>query len=303
MSKNVSLIGQKFGKLTVLYKDEIFIDLNGKHRSMWHCRCECGREKSIRRDGLTSGRTKSCGMCSNDLTGKKYDRLTALYKIKTDNVGHAVWRCRCDCGNDVDVYASNLIRGYTKSCGCLHSEVCSERGEDLIGQKFGKLTVASLYSTSPRKFLCNCDCGGQTIVEPGNLKSGHTNSCGCIQSLGQEKINKYLSNNYIKYKPEYCVAIEGFNGLARYDFVVFNDDLSPKMLIEYHGQQHYQIAYSWNDTEDNLKDRQRKDALKVKWAKDNNIPLYVIPYWDLNNIDAILERIFNKKKVGDINEE
>ena len=38
-------------------------------------------------------------------------------------------------------------------------------------------------------------------------------------------------------------------------------------------------------------------------AKDNNIPLYVIPYWDLNNIDAILERIFNKKKVGDINEE
>jgi len=129
VSKNVSLIGQKFGKLTVLYKDEIFIDLNGKHRSMWHCRCECGREKSIRRDGLTSGRTKSCGMCSNDLTGKKYDRLTALYKIKTDNVGHAVWRCRCDCGNDVDVYASNLIRGYTKSCGCLRSEAAKAVGE------------------------------------------------------------------------------------------------------------------------------------------------------------------------------
>ena len=194
MGKFVDLTGKKFGKLTVLYRDETFIDSNGRHRTMWHCLCDCGREKSIRRDALTSGRSKTCGMCENDLTGKHFGRLTALYKVGTDSNGHLIWKCHCDCGNDRNVSATNLVQGYTQSCGCMHSEICSKQGEDLVGQRFGKLTVVSLYSITPRKFLCTCDCGGQTIVQPGNLKDGHTQSCGCIKSLGQEKINSYLTH-------------------------------------------------------------------------------------------------------------
>lgn len=294
MSKFIDLTGHKFGKLTVLYRDETFIDNKGRHRTMWHCQCECGREKSVRRDGLTSGKVKSCGICNNDLTGQKFGKLTPICKVGTDSVGHLIWKCNCDCGNSVDVLATNLIQGYTKSCGCLHSEVCSENGEDLIGQKFGKLTVVSLYSISPRKYLCNCECGGQAIVQPGNLKNGHTQSCGCILSLGEEKINSYLLSNNINFKPQHCVAINGFDGFARYDFVIFNEDKTPKILIEYHGLQHYQVARSWNDTEEDLRERQRKDKLKVKWAKDNNIPLYVIPYWDFENIETILNNIIKE---------
>ena len=185
MPKFKDLTGQKFGKLTVLYRDETMVSPSGTHRTMWHCKCECGSEKSVRGDALISGRTKSCGMCNNDLTGQKFGRLTVLNKIGSDSVGHLVWRCRCDCGNEVDMLATNLIQQYTQSCGCIHSEVCSERGEDLIGKKFGKLTVVSLASISPRKYLCDCECGGQAIVQPGNLKDGHTQSCGCISSVKQ----------------------------------------------------------------------------------------------------------------------
>ena len=291
VSRFIDLTGSKFGKLTALYRDESFIDNKGRHRTMWCCQCECGREKSVRRDWLTSGKAKSCGMCNNDLTGKKFGKLTVARKVGTDKSGHLIWECNCDCGNNVNVLATNLIQEYTKSCGCLHSKICSENGENLIGKKFGKLTVISLDSISPRKFLCNCDCGGKAIVEPGNLKNGHTQSCGCISSLGEEKINSYLSSINISFKPEYCVAIDGFNGLARYDFVIFNEYESPKFLIEYHGLQHYQVAHSWNDTENDLQERQRKDGLKVKWAEDNNIPLYVIPYWDFENIERILDEI------------
>lgn len=267
---------------------------------MWHCKCTCGREKSIRIDALVGRKTKSCGMCNNDLTGQKFGRLTVLYKNGADKAGHSIWKCRCDCGNEVDILATNLIQQYTQSCGCIHSEVCSEQGENLVGQKFGKLTVVSLANTSPRKYLCKCDCGGHAIVQPGNLKNGHTQSCGCISSLGQEKINAYLSSNKIHFKPEYCATIEGFNGLARYDFAILNDNNMAEAFVEYHGRQHYEVAYSWNDSKEDLKDRQRKDELKRQWAKNHNIPLYEIPYWELENIEVVLNEILNK--VGDKNE-
>ena len=164
-------------------------------------------------------------------------------------------------------------------------------------EKFGKLTVVSLFNVSPRKYLCQCECGGQAIVQPGNLKDGHTQSCGCISSLGQEKINAYLSANKIHFKPEYSVPIIGFDGLARYDFAILNSHNKAKILIEYHGKQHYEVAYSWNDSEEDLKDRQRKDELKRQWAKEHNIPLYEIPYWEFENIEIILNEMFSK--VGD----
>ena len=53
---------------------------------------------------------------------------------------------------------------------------------DLSGQRFGKLLVTS-YSHSQRGAMwkCVCDCGNSTVVRAGNLRSGNTTSCGCVQ--------------------------------------------------------------------------------------------------------------------------
>lgn len=296
MGKFIDITGERFGKLTVMYRDKDIICNNGNHRVVWHCKCDCGNEISTRRDALISGKTKSCGKCNHNLKDMVFGRLTAIEKVGVDNVGHTIWKCKCVCGNEVNVLATNLIRKLTLSCGCLHSEVCSNMGEDLVGQHFGKLTVLSLESISPRKYLCACECGGQTIVEPGNLKNGHTQSCGCITSLGQEKINTYLTTHKISFKSEYTTKITGFIGMARYDFAILNKDNKVQYLIEYHGKQHYEPAYSWNDNEVQLLERQRKDELKREWAKENCIPLYEIPYWEFDNIEQILYQIINKTK-------
>ena len=296
MGKFIDLTGQRFGKLIVMYRDSDIVCNNGNHRVVWHCKCDCGNEISTRRDALVSGKTKSCGKCNNDLTGKTFGRLTAIKRVGADAVGHTIWKCSCNCGSEVNVLATNLIQQYTLSCGCLHSEICSDQGEDLIGQKFGKLKVLSLVGVAPRKYLCECECGGQTIVEPGNLKNGHTQSCGCIVSLGQEKINAYLTAHKIHFKPEYVVKIKGFVGVARYDFAILNKDNKARYLIEYHGRQHYEIAKSWSEDAEQLLERQRKDKLKREWAKENNIPLYEIPYWELDNIEQILEKIIKRNK-------
>lgn len=52
--------------------------------------------------------------------------------------------------------------------------------KDLQNKRFGKLVVLK-YNGNAR-WLCQCDCGNQTIVRSDYLKTGHTKSCGCIHS-------------------------------------------------------------------------------------------------------------------------
>ena len=52
---------------------------------------------------------------------------------------------------------------------------------DLTGQKFGKLTVIKRdFSRKKRAYwICQCECGNTTTVASCDLRSGHTQSCGC----------------------------------------------------------------------------------------------------------------------------
>lgn len=70
---------------------------------------------------------------------------------------------------------------------------------DLTGKRFGRLTVIERYGTyiSPADeskavtWLCKCDCGTKTVVLGNNLKSGRSQSCGCLR---REKL-KRIDNN------------------------------------------------------------------------------------------------------------
>lgn len=57
-----------------------------------------------------------------DLTGKRFNRLTVLNFERTSERRRQLWRCRCDCGNETIVDASKLRSGHTKSCGCYAKE-------------------------------------------------------------------------------------------------------------------------------------------------------------------------------------
>jgi len=70
-----------------------------------------------------------------DITGKKYGRLTVINFVGFDCNRAAIWRCKCDCGNDVIVTGSTLRGGYTKSCGCLCRENVKKRNKERAKQK------------------------------------------------------------------------------------------------------------------------------------------------------------------------
>jgi hypothetical protein len=62
---------------------------------------------------------------------------------------------------------------------------------DLTNQKFGRLIAMNEHGKSVSNrvtWLCQCDCGREKIVESKKLVSGHTKSCGCLNT---ERITKH----------------------------------------------------------------------------------------------------------------
>lgn len=57
-----------------------------------------------------------------DLTGRVFGRFTVVRE--DGNKGKATrWLCRCECGTVKPVPTTGLMRGTSKSCGCLHKEI------------------------------------------------------------------------------------------------------------------------------------------------------------------------------------
>ena len=127
-----------------------------------------------------------------DLTSQTFGKLTVIEKTdKKSSNGHIIWKCKCECGNETEVTGDHLKSGHTKSCGCLRAL------ENLTGQRFGKLIVLDRVGTKNKNttWLCQCDCGNKVIVRKDHLKSGNTQSCGC---LNQEKVVNLLGQKFGK---------------------------------------------------------------------------------------------------------
>jgi len=126
------LIGEKYGRWTIVGVDVDRTDEDPKRATYVKCECECGTKKSIRFAYLKCGKTKSCGCLQKervsetsrkDLTGMKFGKLTALYPIENRTKKREVqWLCECECGEKIVVTTYNLSSGNVSSCGCIVSK-------------------------------------------------------------------------------------------------------------------------------------------------------------------------------------
>jgi hypothetical protein len=232
--KTKDLVGQKFGRLTVVERAADHILPNGKKLAKWVCSCDCEAVNPNRiivlGGNLRSGTTKSCGCLQketasktffNDLTGKVFGRWTVLRldekktKEKDGKYKDFYWVCQCSCVKKTikTINGCSLKNGHSKSCGCLHNEMLREANfQDLTGQIFNRLTVIQQtedYINSTGKtytqWLCQCSCNPENpkfnIIRACHLKSGKTQSCGCYgrerTSEANKRYNEYdLTGSY-----------------------------------------------------------------------------------------------------------
>ena len=71
---------------------------------------------------------------------------------------------------------------------------------DIAGQRFGRLVAVRVAQSKPRKWLCRCDCGNDTVVLTRDLRNGNTTSCGCrkkdYEDLTGERFGKLVAEEY-----------------------------------------------------------------------------------------------------------
>lgn len=62
---------------------------------------------------------------------------------------------------------------------------------DLVGSRFGKLTVTSRAGRANNTvlWLCRCDCGQSKTIRADNLRAGYYKSCGCWRSERMTRSN------------------------------------------------------------------------------------------------------------------
>ena len=305
MGKVIDITNQKFGKITALYDTGI----RKNRQALWHCKCDCGNECDILGSSLRSGHTTSCGCkgCQSkaeDLIGQKFNQLTVLEREGSDERRHALWRCRCDCGNFRIITTSELKSGAAKACReCSFNN--SHQGHEyvpvdytktiwyneIVGKKFGKLLA--IKPTDKRNnagrviWECKCDCGNPNpiFVPSSALKNGNTQSCGCLKhtSIGEEIIANLLIENNISFKRQFTFPdlFSPKGSLLRFDFGIYNEQGALKYLIEYDGIQHY-MPVEYFGGEKAFEYLQECDKLKEEYCKDWNFPLIRISYLNEN---------------------
>lgn len=287
MPSKINLIGQKFGKLTVIEETK-----ERKNKSVvWICKCECGRQEKFSTKELRSDGIIQCHCCGNNrepnsnllenIIGKKFNSLTVLEKTEKRAGGKILYKCKCDCGNITYVNRTDLQSGHILSCGCVKLKY--KKGDIINNKKILDLNGYQQHDKSKHHHYYRCKCllcGREYDALSQTLEKSI--GCGCQKSIGENNIKQILDNNNIQYIREYV-----FPGtLYRFDFAILNNKKEIIRLIEFDGQQHFEknIKNSgWNTLEHYLKTNQH-DKRKNQIAIQHNIPLVRIPYWERYNI-------------------
>ena len=120
-----SIVGQTFGRWKVLKEDK-------SQPRYVICQCECGAIRSMFSGSLKQGVSLSCGCLkaeniknrhqktAEERIGEKHGLLTIEdYFLKNNNY---YYKCKCECGNYINVLGKRLLDGETCSCGCINSK-------------------------------------------------------------------------------------------------------------------------------------------------------------------------------------
>lgn len=123
------LIGQRFGRLTVLHLAEERVH----GATALACKCDCGNLTLATSYQLKQGTKRSCGCLLKEnreqrkkdhteiIPGQRFGHLTVLRLSENRVHGAIAWECLCDCGNTTLAREYWLKNGIKKSCGCMRN--------------------------------------------------------------------------------------------------------------------------------------------------------------------------------------
>lgn len=140
--------------------------------------------------------------------------------------------------------------------------------ESYLGKKYGMLTVTGFTKTIGKykdarpywAWVCKCDCGKTTVVNPADVKAGKTRSCGCYHDAVCKERSKKFKHGTTENKRLYVI----FNHMKQRCYKVDSPRYSD------YGGRGIKICAEWMDSQSGF-DRFVDWALSNGYADDLTI--------------------------------
>lgn len=139
-----------------------------------------------------------------DITNQRFGRLVVLEPTEQRKQKKVVWKCLCDCGNEVYVDSSSLSSHNTKSCGCLSKDIARtanlQHGYKNTPTYNSWTTMKSRCSNSKLIEFCRYGGCGVKVCERWNDFKNF------LEDMGQRPEGKTLDriDPYGDYEPKNC---------------------------------------------------------------------------------------------------
>lgn len=200
------------------------------------------------------------------------------------------------CGNDFPISPNNLLRG--KGCPRCAGKYRITHLEFIEKMKEinPNIEILSEYKSTHSSVKCRCKKDGCIWYAPPHNLLKYSGCPICSSSKGENRIAAFLyKNNYEYIAQKIFDDLRGVRkGHLSYDFFI----PSKNILIEYQGQQHERpvdfLHMGQKYAEEHFILQKKHDELKRKYAKQHNITMLEIWYWDFDNIELILEAKLNE---------
>lgn len=135
-------------------------------------------------------------------------------------------------------------------------------------------------------------CGEEYKVSPNKFIGGRRCPV-CRESKGEKKISTILDILDIEYERE--KKFEGMRHIypLRCDFYI-SDKRYRQFVIEFDGRQHFESMSEKDEHKKNLEHIQMLDSIKDEYMKKNEIKMYRIPHWKIDNVNEIIKDILQE---------
>lgn len=227
-----------------------------------------------------------------DVVGTEYELLNVFKKCNRTymKLKHS------NCGTIYDVEANHFFsRGQRcpyKECNSLirknaYIKPISQLKEEIYNLVGDEYELVGEYSGTNNNIIFRHKiCGNYFQKTPHNFLAGQRCPHCVLPTKGEQRIIDYLEFHNEKYTFQKSYEdLRGINnGLLSYDIYIDEKD----MLIEYQGQFHDGTAFKEDDYK--FYRQQEHDRRKRQYAKDHDIKLLEIWYWDFDNIEQILDK-------------
>lgn len=271
---------------------------------------ECGHKWNPQFEKLLLGR--GCPECAikkrsdgrmlttNEFLEKLKNVHGEAYSMIGDYKGSIVktkFKCK-SCENIWEATPNKLLcgRGCPK-CGIKRRAKKRSLPHDIFVQRIlkihsNKISILNKLENTESRAICKCNvCSYIWETRANKLLYEATGCPDCArvlyQSTGNRIVEDVLRKHNFNFQMEVMFDECRYRRKLRFDAGIFDDRGKCVALIEFDGQLHFK-AYDLYGGEDGFQMTKKRDSIKNKFCKDNEIPLLRIPYWEKAKIEDII---------------